>query len=100
MLLLTASKPYYYFKKKTGIKYKTTTVKPDLTNNKDVNNNIAIKNITVVNKNKTTEGTPVKEKYIYNRKFKYLKAPLVKRAEKYFITVITFEDNGIIGINI
>ncbi len=48
----------------------------------------------------TTEGTPVKEKYIYNYKFKYFKAPLAKRAEKYFITVIIFEDNDTTGINI
>ncbi len=69
-------------------------------NNKDINNNITIEDITVANKNTTTEGTPVKEKYIYNYKPKYLKAPLTKRAEKYSITVVTFKDNGITGINI
>ncbi len=54
----------------------------------------------MINKNTATEGTPVKEKYIYNYKFKYLKAPLAKYAEKYSITIIIFKDNNITGINI
>jgi hypothetical protein len=83
-----------------GIKYKTTTIEPDLTNNKNTNNNITIKNITVVNKNIATESTPVKKKYIYNYKSKYLKALLIKRAEKYSIIIITFEDEGTININV
>jgi len=71
-----------------------------LTNNSNANSNIIIEDITVINRSTATEGTPTKKKYIYNYKLKDLKTPLAKRAKNYSITVVTFEDNNTININV
>jgi len=59
-----------------------------------------MKEFTVANRSTTTEGTRTKKKRIYNYKLKDLKAPLAKRAEKYSIVVVIFEDNNTTSINV